>query len=114
MEQVRLRTKRDGRILVEIPDGPKGQKLHQYLAFQGYPYLGSGFFQIDRRPEQIQTLLDKAQELSMQVIAETGKHHRGCGGKVLDIAPTLQGEDMIWGLVCQGCGKVILSSSQLI
>jgi len=65
---VKFRNRRDGRILVEIPNGTAGNKLLNYLMYvKQYQYIGSGMFIIDRTPEKIHTITDKAKELGLQV-----------------------------------------------
>ena len=68
MDKVRFRDRRDGKILVEIPNGSAGWKLLNYLMYvKGYRYVGSGTFLIERWAEQIHTIVDKAKELGLEV-----------------------------------------------
>jgi len=68
VDAVRFRDRRDGKILVEIPNGSAGWKLFNYMMYdKGYKYAGSGAFIIERWAEQIHDIIDKAKELGLKV-----------------------------------------------
>jgi len=67
-DKVKFKDRRDGKLLVEIPNGSAGWRLLNYLLYvKGYQYVGSGMFIIERQAEQIHTIIDKAKELGLSV-----------------------------------------------
>lgn len=64
---VRFRDAKDGKLIVEVPDGEKGYRLSCDLLFKGYRYYGSGAFIIPRWAEVIHYVLDRAKETGLKV-----------------------------------------------